>query len=184
MLKEEKLMYWMNFHTLIFDFDGVFTDNCLYLNEKGQESVKCDRADGLGLDILRNFIKKHSWDLDFFILSTEKNNVVLERAKKLKIKAHNGVSNKLEFIKNYLKDKYGQYSDSKSGVIYVGNDLNDLSSMIFCGYSISPSDAHDSIKKISDLIVPKKGGNGLVREIIEMIINIDNMSLEEKQNII
>ena len=71
-----KKISWENFHTIIFDFDGVFTDNKVIVSENGLEQVICDRADGLGINILKKFIKKQNWGVEFFILSTEKNPVV------------------------------------------------------------------------------------------------------------
>ena len=97
---------------IIFDFDGIFTDNNVLINQDGIETVKCSRADGLGLDILKKFIDKKNWNLDYFILSTEKNPVVMSRAKKLKIKlgdfvvAENGKisdSYNEEKLKEYMK---------------------------------------------------------------------------------
>ena len=159
-----------NFHTLIFDFDGIFTDNNVLINQDGIETVKCSRADGLGLDILKKFIDKKNWELDYFILSTEKNPVVLSRAKKLKIKCEYGIENKLIFIKDFLKRKYPLESNKEQGIIYLGNDLNDYLAMKYCHYSISPSDSHEKILSISDHILSSKGGEGCIREFCEKII--------------
>ena len=184
MTKKEMLPNWSKIHTIIFDFDGVFTNNKVYLDEYGKESVRCDRSDGLGFDILRSFKNKYSWDVDYFILSKEKNPVVIRRAEKLKLKVFNNIKNKELFIKDYLKTKFGEFSESRYGVLYLGNDLNDLSSIRFCGFSIAPSDAHKKIKENVNLTLPALGGEGFVRAVIEKIINIDDMSLEEIQNII
>ena len=74
-----------NIHTVVFDFDGVFTDNKVWVDQDGRESVRCDRGDGLAFDLLRNFKSKKKFDAEFFILSKETNAVVLARAKKLKL---------------------------------------------------------------------------------------------------
>ena len=63
---------WQNVHTIAFDFDGIFTDNKVYFTQEGIEIIRCDRSDSLGLDILKKFIKKKKWDLDYFIISREK----------------------------------------------------------------------------------------------------------------
>ena len=60
MLKSNFELKWKDFHTLIFDFDGVFTNNKVYVDEIGKEFVKCDRSDGLAFDILRKFQEKKS----------------------------------------------------------------------------------------------------------------------------
>lgn len=184
MIKKDIFPKWEEIHTIIFDFDGVFTNNKVYINEVGEESIRCDRADGLAFDILRKFKKKFSWEIDYFILSKEKNPVGKKRAEKLNINIFKGISDKEEFIKNYLKDRFGEYLNSKSGVIYLGNDLNDLSAIKLCGFSIAPFDAHKLIKETANLTLTSSGGEGFVREAIETIINIDNMTLEEIQNII
>ncbi|MDC3119227.1 HAD hydrolase family protein [Prochlorococcus sp. AH-716-K03] len=183
-MKNKFFKKWNNFHTIIFDFDGVFTNNKVYINQEGDELIKCDRGDGLAFDILRNFIIKYSWDLEYFILSKEQNVVVEKRAEKLKIKSFRGVSNKEEFIKKYLIKRFGEYEISRNGVIYLGNDLNDLSAIKLCGFSFAPKDAHEIVKINSDIILKNKGGEGFVREAIERIINVQNMSLDQIQEII
>ena len=77
-------------HTLIFDFDGVFTDNKVWVGLNGSEWVRCDRADGLAMDILRSAGRRGRVEADVFILSTETNPVVRERAEKLRIARHQG----------------------------------------------------------------------------------------------
>ena len=54
---------------IVMDFDGVFTDNALLLNQDGRESVLCSRSDGLAFDMLRKFCNQNSWDLTYFVLS-------------------------------------------------------------------------------------------------------------------
>ena len=148
---------------LVFDFDGVLTNNFVYLNQEGVESVACSRADGLAFDVLRKLNKPA------FILSTEKNSVVAMRAKKLKIPAIQGVSDKVEAIKELAdKKKYNLKS-----ILYVGNDLNDYLVMQVCGYTACPIDSHPRIKEISKYILNTKGGNGIVRELLEQVLNLD-----------
>ena len=76
---------WNNIKVIVFDFDGIFTDNKLYLSEKGDEYIMCNRGDGLGFDILRKFALIKNWNPELLILSKEKNNAALARSKKLKI---------------------------------------------------------------------------------------------------
>ena len=170
---------WENIHTIIFDFDGVFTDNKVLVDENGKESVICDRRDGLGLDILRKFVKFNQWNLKYLILSKEKNNVVLKRASKLSITCHFGVDSKLHFIKDYLSRRFPKSENIEQGLIYLGNDLNDLDSMKYAGFSVCPKDAHFIIKEYSNLIMDQYGGDGFVREFIEKLIRIDKMSMKE-----
>jgi 3-deoxy-D-manno-octulosonate 8-phosphate phosphatase (KDO 8-P phosphatase) len=147
----------------VFDFDGVMTNNLVHLDQNGSEWVSCNRADGLAFDALRKLQKPA------FILSTEKNAVVTERAKKLKIMALQGIDDKVKGIKELaLKEGF-----NLKNVLYVGNDLNDFNAMKLCGYSACPSDSHQSIKLISSIVLRAKGGSGVVRELLEDAIGLD-----------
>ena len=75
-MDKESLPSYKEIHTIIFDFDGVFTDNKVFLSQDGQEIVQCDRSDGLAFDILRAFKKQYNWEIRYFVLSTETNKVV------------------------------------------------------------------------------------------------------------
>ena len=148
---------------LIFDFDGVLTDNRVHLDQNGNEWVSCNRSDGLAFDVLRKF-KKHT-----YIISTEKNKVVAARAKKLKIPVLYGVQDKCEILKKLsLKKKF-----NLDRTLYVGNDLNDYEALKLCGYSACPSDSHKKIKKISTFKLDAKGGFGVARELLEEILRLD-----------
>ena len=148
---------------LIFDFDGVLTDNLVYLDDKGCEIVCCSRSDGLAFDILRKLEKPS------YILSTEKNLVVSQRAKKLKIKAIQGVTNKADA----LIELATKYEYDLKHILFVGNDLNDYEAMKLCGHTVCPSDSHMEIKELSDIVLDSKGGKGVVRELIEKTFKID-----------
>ena len=148
---------------LIFDFDGVLTDNGVYVNESGCEQVRCSRADGLAFDVFRKLGTK------VWILSTEKNRVVSKRAKKLNTPVLQGVKNKVDGL-NKLAQEEGIHL---SRVLYVGNDLNDYHAMQLCGYSACPADSHPVIKGIAKFPLITKGGMGIAREIIEDVLGID-----------
>ena len=161
-----------NIDAFVFDFDGVLTNNFVYLDQNGIESVACSRADGLAFDVLRRLNKPS------FILSTEKNRVVEARAKKLNIPAVQGVSDKVEAIKKLVNENH--YNLKK--ILYVGNDLNDYAVMQLCGYSVCPADSHPKIKHISDICLNTNGGNGVVRELLEEVLNIDFIKILYKVN--
>ncbi len=163
--------FWNNIHTIVFDFDGIFTNNKVYVDQNGVESVRCDRSDGLGLDLLREFIIKNNWDLDYFILSTEKNQVVKQRANKMKIKCYQGISSKINFLKEYISKRFDNNLSCAAGILYLGNDINDYEAINFSGYSISPNDGHPKIKKVCNVVSDKNGGDGFVRSVIESLIN-------------
>jgi N-acylneuraminate cytidylyltransferase/3-deoxy-D-manno-octulosonate 8-phosphate phosphatase (KDO 8-P phosphatase) len=98
---------------LIFDFDGVLTDNKVYINENGIESVCCSRADGLAFDALRKL------DIPVYILSTESNPVVAVRGRKLSVPVIQGSSNKLISLKNLCEEN----GYSLKNILFSGNDL-------------------------------------------------------------
>jgi len=144
---------------VIFDFDGVFTDNTVYVFEDGREAVRCNRADGLGLKRLKDI------GLDAMILSTETNPVVLARAEKLGIKCVQGVSNKYEKLNQIIKDKGIELLQ----VAYVGNDINDSECLRAVGLPIVVADAFDEVKKLGAYVTKANGGDGAVREVCDWI---------------
>jgi 3-deoxy-D-manno-octulosonate 8-phosphate phosphatase (KDO 8-P phosphatase) len=162
-----------NIDAFVFDFDGVLTDNKVYLDQEGKESVCCSRSDGLAFDVLHKFQKRA------YILSTEKNPVVTARAKKLKIPAIQGINDKVDGIKQLAEKE----SFNLQNTLYVGNDLNDYRVMKICGYTACPADSHQKIKEISTIILKTSGGNGIVRELLENVfqLNFINILYPEKE---
>ena len=160
---QNKLITLENIDAFIFDFDGVLTNNLVFVDQDGKELVSCNRSDGLAFDVLRK-LKKPS-----YILSTEKNPIVSARAKKLKIQAIQGVEDKVEELLSLAKTN--EYNLNR--VLYVGNDINDYKAMKLCGYSACPSDSHEKIRSIATFVLQKKGGNGVIRELLEVKLNID-----------
>ena len=148
---------------IIFDVDGVLTNNLVHVSQNGEEFVSCSRADGLAFDVLRKIQKPA------YIISTEKNLVVESRAKKLRIPVLQGISDKTKVLKE-LSNKNGF---KLSNIMYVGNDLNDYKAMQLCGYTACPSDSHIKIKEISKIVLTAKGGNGAVRELLESVLELD-----------
>ena len=102
----------------------------------------------------------------------------MSRAKKLKLKCFHGIKDKLFFLKDYIYEKFKNL-DSQKGLLYIGNDLNDLKVMEFSGFSVAPSDAHPIIKDNADYILSNKGGDGCVRELIEKLIKLDKETFKQ-----
>lgn len=142
---------------IIYDFDGVLTNNKVFIFEDGKEAVLCDRSDGWAIGKI-----KEAGILQV-ILSTETNSVVSVRAKKLGIEVINGVSDK----KSALRDFCDKKEFSLKRVMYVGNDINDLEVMKSVGYSFAPADANDKIKEIAGIIGQTNGGEGVIKEIFD-----------------
>lgn len=171
----KKVPDWRDVHTVVFDFDGVFTDNRVSVDQNGVESVCCDRGDGLAFDLLRQFVIGKDWKMEYFILSKEKNAVVSSRARKLQVSCVQNVSNKVNYLNGYLAAN----QKTPQGLVYVGNDLNDLAAIRFASFSIAPSDAHPLIRQEADLVLQQRGGNGFVRAVVELLIGLEKMSVEE-----
>ncbi len=168
-----------NSHTIVFDFDGVFTDNFVYVDENAIESVRVSRADGYAIDLLRNFITRENLDISLLILSTEKNKVVRARAEKLHLECISGEAQKLEVLKRKFVSERPSDPSPFSGLIYFGNDLNDLPVIQAAGLSFVPVDAHIKVKQAATHVLRSLGGCGFVREGVESLIGIDAMSLED-----
>lgn len=166
-------------HTVAFDFDGVFTDNKVWVDQDGRESVRCDRGDGFAFDLVRSFCRRGRLDAEFFILSKEPNPVVLARARKLKLDCHHGVHDKLAFMQEYLAQRFPGDQAAFAGLVYVGNDLNDLPLMKHAGYAVAPADAHHLVRSVAHLIIERPGGEGFVRAFIERLLKINELSPEE-----
>jgi YrbI family 3-deoxy-D-manno-octulosonate 8-phosphate phosphatase len=143
----------------LYDFDGVMTDNKVIISEDGQESVVCNRSDGLAISILQE------WGIHQAIISTETNKVVIARAEKLHIPVINGVSNKKEMVLSYCK----KLSIHEKDTLYIGNDLNDREIMLAVGYPVCPQDAYKEIREIAKLILPTAGGNGVIRDLLHYV---------------
>jgi YrbI family 3-deoxy-D-manno-octulosonate 8-phosphate phosphatase len=153
-------------HTIVFDFDGVFTDNFVYTDSVGIEQVKTSRSDSYGLSTFREFCSFNSLKIEMFILSTEVNEVVSKRAFKLGLKSHTGISNKEGFLSSYLEK---QGLERSNGLVFLGNDLNDLGCIEMAQISFCPSDAHEIVKNAVTHPLICQGGNGFVREALEFL---------------
>lgn len=156
---------------LIMDFDGVMTDDCVYVTESGLEMVRCSRFDGAGINLLRIANRLGYTNMEMLILSSEVNQVALTRAMKLGVKCEIGVHNKFEFLSNKAINDLGispqEFFDKTA---YLGNDLNDFYSMQASRFSFAPDNSHPRIKEVADIVFPEKGGHGFVRAAIEQLL--------------
>ena len=172
-----KFPHWRDVHTIALDFDGVFTDNKVWNGSDGTEFVKCDRGDGLAFEMLRRFSQREGWLIDCFIISKEPNIVVSKRAKKLKVDCYQGVDDKLGFLKQHIASRVLGDNTASSGLVYIGNDINDLQAMKYAGNSIAPADAHPYIKKVATHVLNRNGGDGFVRESFEKIMRLNDENI-------
>ena len=145
---------------VVFDFDGVMTNNKVYLSETGLESVRLDRGDGMGISMLKKL------DIEIAVMSTEKNPVVTARCKKLSIECFQNLGNsKFESLKKWCKEKKIHLDN----VIFMGNDINDIECLKNVGCSVVPSDAYEEVKRYAKIVLNNKGGEGVVRELCDII---------------
>jgi YrbI family 3-deoxy-D-manno-octulosonate 8-phosphate phosphatase len=144
---------------VVFDFDGVFTDNTVRVDQNGVESVSCWRSDGLGLKRLREI------GISTLILSTEENLVVSVRAAKLKTECIQGVSDKSVALKQWTQSHHF----ALERIAYVGNDINDLTAFAMVGLPIAVADAYPEVLSHVLMSTARNGGFGAVREVCDMI---------------
>jgi YrbI family 3-deoxy-D-manno-octulosonate 8-phosphate phosphatase len=144
-----------------FDFDGVFTDNTVYVFDDGSEAVRCWRGDGIGLRQLERRGR-------VVILSTEKNPVVRRRADKLEIECHHGLADKRAVLERLASEAGIELSE----VAYVGNDLNDAACLEIVGLPIIVADAHPGVQPLARLRTRAPGGQGAVREVCDLFESV------------
>ena len=154
-------MSQINIDLLILDFDGVLTDNRVYVAEDGQETVACHRGDGWGIGLLKDA------GLEIIILSTETNPVVSARAKKLGVGCIQGCLDKAEATRKIIAKK--ELDSSK--VMYVGNDTNDLEAMALVGHAVAPADSHPEIIEVAHTVTRARGGHGVIRELADLLLS-------------
>jgi YrbI family 3-deoxy-D-manno-octulosonate 8-phosphate phosphatase len=145
---------------MVFDFDGVITDNRVWVDENGFERVAANRSDSLGIRYLTEA------GMEMMILSMEVNKVVAARAKKMGIPALHGINDKVTTLRNLLNER----QIPAENVIYVGNDTNDLDCFRLVGYAVAVGDAQPEVKRAADLVLSLNGGRGAVREISDLIL--------------
>jgi N-acylneuraminate cytidylyltransferase len=145
---------------VVFDFDGVMTNNWVTVDQNGIEAVTANRGDGMGIGLL------HKRGIKTLVLSTEINPVVSARCQKLKIPVIQGVEDKPVVLKEYLSNN----QIKPEFVVYVGNDINDVPCFPVVGCAVAVADAHFSALSQADLILSRKGGKGAVRELCDLLL--------------
>lgn len=142
-----------------FDFDGVFTDNRVQVSQEGLESVRCCRSDGLGLQRLSEV------GVECMIFFTEKNPVVSFRAQKMNIACRQDLNDKLFALDQERINRNLTWEQ----VAFLGNDINDADCLKTVGVPVVVADAYEEVKPLARLILSRKGGEGGVRELCDLI---------------
>jgi N-acylneuraminate cytidylyltransferase len=147
---------------IICDFDGVITDNRVWIDQEGTESVAAYRSDSIRVKEMR------AAGIEILILSSEPNRVVEARARKMGVEAIHGVDiyEKGRVMREVLERK----NIKAENVIYIGNDLNDLSCFEVAGWSVAVADAYPEVIRAADYVLTKSGGHGALRELCDLIL--------------
>jgi len=158
------------------DFDGVHTDGMVYVTEQGVESVRVNRRDGLGYDMLRKAA------IHTCIISKEMNTVVAARARKLNVACYSGVRDgegKLGILKS-VAASIGLSTPEE--VVYIGDDVNDIQALEWAGIPICPADADLHVLRLvrsrRGYVTHAKGGEGVIREVVEQLLKAKGLPFE------
>ena len=147
---------------LLTDCDGCLTDGGMYYSEKGDELKKFNTKDGMAFSLL----KKHG--ILTGILTGENVDLNRRRARKLNLDIfESACSDKLEAIRNICKERQIHIEN----VCYIGDDINDLEAVQAVGFGCCPADAVQAVKNAADYISFAKGGEGVIREIADLLLN-------------
>jgi N-acylneuraminate cytidylyltransferase len=148
---------------IVSDFDGVITDNRVWTDETGKETVAASRSDSMHIRELRE------QGIDVIILSSEPNPVVQARARKMGgVEAIHGIDMKAKgtaFAELLLRKGV-----DASHVAYIGNDLNDLPCFKLAGWSVAVADAYPEVQRQADYILDSLGGHGALREVCDLVL--------------
>ena len=151
-----------NIKILAIDFDGVMTNNKVYVSQDGIETVLCSRLEGFGLKRVKQT------GVYCIILSTETNPVVSVRAKKLRLDCIQAVEDKVAVFKQILDDRNLTFYQAA----FIGNDINDLELLKRVALPVVVHDAHEVLKEISAYKTVRAGGDGAVRELCDAVASI------------
>lgn len=145
---------------IVFDFDGVMTNNQVLVLQDSTEGALCNRSDGLGIGMLK------AAAIPALVLSKEQNPVVGARCKKLGLECHQGIDDKLPHLQRLLAER----NVPIARVAYVGNDLNDVACMNSVGLPIAVADAFEPALRAARFVTRANGGLGAVREVVDLLL--------------
>ena len=147
---------------LLTDVDCVLTDCGMYYDKRGDSMKKFHARDGMAVTLLR---KKR---IPTIIVTKEKTIIVRKWAKRMKVyKTYDGIIDKVSILSKICKT----FNVKSEQVAYIGDDVNDLELLKNVGFSAVPNDAISEAKIIADYICKTNGGNGVLREIADLVIS-------------
>ena len=151
---------------VITDFDGIITDNCVYIDSQGNMSRKLNFKDIMAFSLLR----KAGFKIG--IISGESNSAIEVLKDKFDIEdVHQGIRNKLDVLKSIIE----KYNLSQDEYLYIGDDVNDYDSLCYAKYSITVPTAVSKVLGISNIkVTDSLPGNGAFREIVDILLQNNN----------
>lgn len=146
---------------VITDFDGIITDNCVYVNDNFTISRKINFKDIMGFAILKRN------NIQMGIISGEKNAAIEILAKKFSItEIHQDIRIKIDVLKNII-EKYNLKPDE---FVYIGDDINDFDCLNYAKHKITVPHAPKNLKSIDGIqITEVEAGNGAFREVVDCL---------------
>ena len=151
----DRIHYW------VLDIDGTMTDGSIYYDECGNECKKFNVKDAAG------FFAVHALNMKVVVLTGRECKAVLRRMTELQVDfLCQGQKDKAKFLEQFMKE----HAIAQEEIAYIGDDLNDYSAMRLTGFVACPSDACAEVKELADYISVKKGGQGVVRDVIEFVL--------------
>lgn len=147
---------------VITDFDGVITDNCVYINDDFSMTRRLNFKDVMAFSILR----KNNYMMG--IISGEKNAAIEILSKKFQIEeVHQNIRIKIDVLKNIIE----KYNLSREEFVYIGDDINDIECLNFAKYKISVPHAVQKVKDVENIqITNNEAGCGAFREVVDCLI--------------
>tara|TARA_B100000029_G_C17590076_1_gene962251 strand:+ start:1751 stop:2263 length:513 start_codon:yes stop_codon:yes gene_type:complete len=145
---------------ILTDVDGVLTDGGMYYSSDGDIMKKFHARDGMAISLL----KKNG--IPTIIITKEKTMIVKKWAKKMNVtKLYDGILKKEEILKKIISE----YNVKSDEIAFIGDDVNDAELLKKIGFAVIPNDAIKQLKKICDYQCKSVGGNGVLREVAELI---------------
>ena len=154
---------------LVLDFDGVLTDNRVWIDQDGREMVVANRSDSYGINLLRQA------GVDTVVISKETNPVVIARCQKMNVPCIQGEGDKASALKRLLAER----NIDPMRVVYCGNDDNDLPCFPLVGWAVAVADAQPDVARQADFVLSRPGGHAAVRELCDLILEKKQTKVKE-----
>lgn len=154
----------MSIKLFVMDVDGTMTDGTIYIGATGEMMKAFDVKDGYAI---YHMLPAHN--IVPVIITGRSSQIVATRAQELKItELHQGISDKLAVLASVA----AKYNVTPDQIAYMGDDLNDLDAMSYCGFTACPADAVDAVRKAAKYVCRSNGGRGAVREFVEYLLSL------------